>query len=373
MPMPTKRVQWQGTLVAAAAPQPVAEWAPDLSSRTVRRTEQAAAAVVRFGDRTVGAAEAAARLLLRAEGLASSAVEGLRAPVAAVALAEVAETEVNGDDTPAWVADNLAVITDALHTPEPLTTSVVLAWHERLMRHASTIEGHRVGAWRDVLSWVGGPTPRMAVHVAVPAEDIPGLMDDLMAFIARADLDAVTLAAITHAQFETIHPFADGNGRIGRVLVGWILRSRLHVPYPPPISIPMARDVGRYQAGLALYRQDQEDTWVSWFADAVIAAAEASTEVLHRVGQIQRDWMDKIGDLRSDSAARRLCALLPAHPVVSALVAADLLGVSRQAAANALTALQRRGILFPLPGGATGRNPRERWWAATPMLDLVGD
>jgi Fic family protein len=337
----------------------------------VRRTERAATEVRRFGDQMVGAAEVAARLLLRAEGLASSAIEGLRAPAADVALAEVDQT-AGGESVAGWVADNLAVITAALATRPPLTTETLLAWHARLMRHATTIEGRHIGTWRDTLGWVGGPNPHLAVHVAAPAEDIPRLMDDLIVFVGRNDVDPVTSAAITHAQFETIHPFADGNGRIGRVLAGWILCQRLAVDYPPPVSLEMARDVGGYQAGLTLYRQDHVDTWVRWFADAVVSAAERSGIVLDAAARLEKSWGDAVADLRSDSAARRLCAQLPAHPVVSALSVASLLDVSRQAAAAALTALEARGVLVPLSEPAPGRNRRERWWAAMALLDLLG-
>jgi Fic family protein len=369
----SKRVEWNGVPVDAAAPAPLVAWEPDLSSQTVRRTERAAAAVQRFGDRSLAGAEVAARLLLRAEGLASSEIEGLRAPAVEVALAEAASAGRDGDDrVAAWVADNLAAIGDALATPAPLTAEVILGWHERLMRHATTVDPRHVGAWRDTLGWIGGPNPRMAVHVASPAEDIPPLMGDLLKFIARSDVDPITSAAIAHAQFETIHPFADGNGRLGRVLVGWMLRQRLSVAHPPPISLQMARDVGGYQAGLTLYRHDQIEPWVAWFADVVVAASETSSEVLGQVALVQAEWRAAVNDLRVDAAGRRLCEQLPAHPVVSALSVAESLGVSRQAAATAIVALERRGILVPLGRPAPGRNARERWWAAKQMLDLLG-
>jgi Fic family protein len=365
-------VQWNDIDVEAAVPDPVVRWTPNLAERTVRETERAAAAVARFGERTLGAAEVSARLLLRAEGVASSAIEGLRASAADVALAEVAAEAAGPGGVALWVADNLAVVSEALVTPAPLTVERVLAWHRRLMRHDMTLEPGHVGAWRDELGWVGGANPRLAVHVAAPEGDIPELMDDLLAFIARADVDPVTAAAVAHAQFETIHPFADGNGRIGRVLIGWMLCQRLSLRYPPPVSLQMARDVGGYQSGLTLYRQDQIDHWVSWFANAVMLAATTSTQVLAQVAEVQRSWRESLGGLRRDAAARRLCDELPAHPVVSALTAAELLGVSRQAASTAIAALEQRGVLVPLDTPAAGRNPRERWWAAGELLTLLG-
>lgn len=355
----------------AAWPEPIARAEPELTAQLARETERAAAAVERFGDHATGAAEVAARLLLRSEGLASSAIEGLRAPVAEVALAEAVGDRAEPGGVALWVADNLAVITEALATPAPLAVEQILGWHRRLMRHDSALAAHHVGAWRDRVGWIGGSNPRMAVHVGAAAEDIPGLMDDLLDFIARDDLDSITAAAIAHAQFETIHPFADGNGRIGRALVGWMLHDRLGVRYPPPVSLEMARDVGGYQAGLTLFRQDEADHWISWFAHAVETAATSSAQVLVQVADLQAEWRRALADLRVDAAARRLCEELPSHPVVSALTAARILGVSRQAAANAIAVLQRRGVLDPLGSPAPGRNPREHWWAATRLLTLL--
>ena len=366
--METRPVQWNGTTVQAAVPIRLAQWSPELTAQTVRATERAAAAVVRFGDRAAGAAEVSARLLLRAEGVASSAIEGLRASAADVALAEAASVELPPTSVALWVADNLAVVNQALSTPAPLTIARVLAWHRRLMRHDSVLEARHIGSWRDELGWVGGATPRMAVHVAAPEGDIPELMEDLMVFIARGDVDPITSAAVAHAQFETIHPFADGNGRIGRVVIGWMLRRRLELSYPPPVSRQMARDVGGYQAGLTLYRQDQVDTWISWFANTVLLAAAASTDELERIAGVQQGWRDALSGVRRDAAARRLADQLPAHPVVSALTAADILNVTRPAAFNAITALERRGILTALDAPAAGRNPREHWWVAAELL-----
>lgn len=366
--MDTRPVRWGRTTVQAAVPIQLAEWAPELSVQTVRATERAAAAVIRFGDRAATAAEVSARLLLRAEGVASSAIEGLRVSAADVALAEATSSELPPTDVALAVADNLAVVTEALSTPAPLTTDRVLAWHRRLMRHDSWLEARHVGAWRDELGWVGGATPQMAVHVAAPQDDIPALMEDLMVFVARGDVDPITAAAVAHAQFETIHPFADGNGRIGRVIIGWMLRQRLELSYPPPVSRQMARDVGGYQAGLTLYRQDLIDAWISWFANAVSLAAAASTGELERVARLQQDWRDALSGLRRDASALRLAEQLPAHPVVSALTAADILGVTRPAAFNAITTLERHGVLAPLERPTAGRNPRERWWVATELL-----
>src|SRR5207253_1519106 len=100
----------------------------------------------------------------------------------------------------------------------------------------------------------------------------------------------VASAAIAHAQFETIHPFADGNGRIGRVVIGWTLATRLGLVYPPPVSLEFARDIGGYLSGLAMFREGMTDAWVRWFADAVAKAASRTSEILAAVDQRLAAW-----------------------------------------------------------------------------------
>lgn len=374
-------VVWQGMRVEATRPAAIADLTLELDAPTVRRVERAAAAVLRAADHQGHGLEVAARLLLRSEGLASSAIEGLRASARAVALARAASAEPGTagagdlpDDTAAWVADNLAVVQDALAHRRRLSIPTLHRWHRRLMRNATGVEARHVGAFRDTLGWVGGPNPRMATHVAAPADLIRPAMADLVAFTRRIDIDAVTQAAIAHAQFETVHPYADGNGRLGRVLVGWVLARRLEVAVPPPVSLEMARDVGGYQAGLTLYRQGDVEQWLGWFAEAVASAAARSTDTLTRVAQLQADWRVRLMDVRADAAAHALLAHLPANPALTAASAAALVGVSRQSASVALAQLAGRGVLEEVDASEvpTGRGRPARWYVAEELLALLG-
>ena len=197
-------------------------------------------------------------------------------------------------------------------------------------------------------------------------------MADLVVFSNRVDLDPITQAAIAHAQFETIHPFADGNGRIGRVLIGWIVRTRLGIAVPPPVSLQIARDIGGYQAGLTLYRDEMVEPWVRWFAEAMESSAEDSNVVMGLIEDIQAAWRERAKDLRSDSAGRRLIEYLPSVPVVSAAMAAKVLGVSTQAARLGLEALAARGIVNELGRSSATTGRPTRWWAAELLLDVLG-
>jgi Fic family protein len=197
-------------------------------------------------------------------------------------------------------------------------------------------------------------------------------MADVIAFLRRDDLDPITMAAIAHAQFETIHPFADGNGRIGRVLIGWTLATGLDVATPPPVSTAFARDIGGYLSGLTLYRQGSVDHWVRWFANAVLDAAHRSDAVFDGVDDVIRRWRTQTGSLRSDAAARRLIDELVRRPVIDVATAAQLLDVSRVTARSAIQVLAAEGILTEQDVPPTKHGRPGTWWAATDLLALLG-
>jgi len=189
--------------------------AVDLPERVVRATERAGASLPRINGRLTHRFEPLARLLLRAEGVASSNIEGVRAPGELVAVAEVDAGAV--DDTSAWVADNLAVVDASLvhaRSDATLTTGDLDRWHTRLMSHGE-LPDELVGRFRQVQNWIGGPTPREAAYVPPPPEHVGRLMRDIVRVTNSSKLDPVTLAAVVHAQFEAIHPYGDATAGWG--------------------------------------------------------------------------------------------------------------------------------------------------------------
>lgn len=368
-------IEWRGRRASAWVPAPLGERVPTvdaMAATTVRATERAAAAV-RLGDaRSIGGTEALGRLLLRAEGLASSNIEGLQAPVEVVALAELSRDDAS--PTAAWVADNLDVVAAALVDPAlALTVEVLHGWHERLMRHG-TLPAELIGRFRDRQGWIGGTSPVNAVYVPPPADEIPDLVDDLLAFTNGDSTDAVTQAAVVHAQFETIHPYGDGNGRLGRVLIGWVLARRLGLRgAPPPLSVLLARDPGGYLAGLHQYWVGSVEPWVRWFAGVIERSAVATAEMRVRVEDVLAGWEAIVADRRADATARRLLPILAAEPVLHAGLVAERLGVSERAALDALTLLADRGVIEPLVAPTRRQGRPRRWFVARQIVDLVAD
>ena len=246
-------IRWNDHAARAWVPAPIARYEPRLHEATARATERAAAAVQRAAEHLPPAWEPLA-VAAPGRGCRVSNIEGLRAPVALVAAAEI-DDEADASDA-AWIAGNLDAVVTALAAArhDDLTVASLHEWHERLMRHSNLVPA-MIGQFRASQGWIGGSSPLDAVYVPPPPAHVPGLMTDLVAYANRTDVDPVSQAAVIHAQFETIHPYGDGNGRIGRILVGWILVRRQQVVVPPPVSVSMARDVGGYLSGLYQFRE----------------------------------------------------------------------------------------------------------------------
>jgi Fic family protein len=299
--------------------------------------------------------EAVARLLLRAEAVASSRIEGLqvggrRLFKAQLAVgvgdepADLTATEIlNNVEAMRWAIDAVADI-DAIEVEH------LLGIHERLL--AGTSLAGFAGQVREVQNWIGGSSynPCSAEFVPPPPEQVPELLEDLCAFCNDDALSPVVQAAIAHAQFETIHPFVDGNGRAGRALVHVILRRRGLAPaVVPPVSLVLAtwsRDyVNALNGTRGLDANAGLDDWISLFAGATTRAVADAQVYERRVKELQERWREKLGPLRSDSAAARLVSALPGAPVLTVGSAAELIDRSVQAVNEAVPRLVAAGVL----------------------------
>jgi Fic family protein len=361
-------VMWNGVPVRAWVPHPLAGQELEVGIRTARRTEQAIAAV-RAGAVATARFEPLALFLLRAEGVASSHIEGLRTPLVDVAAAEVGDTS---NPTAGWVADNLAAVRLALDgAGRNLAIEDIHEWHRRLMGPTGRLPEQMLGAFRTAQSWIGGTSPRDASFVPPPPERVDDLMADLVGFVNAEWVDPVTQAAVAHAQFETIHPYGDGNGRIGRILIGWILAHRTGITVPPPVSVFIARDPGGYLAGLTRYRFGELDPWVDWLAAELQYSSEAAQSLIERSERLLVEWSGRIDDLRADATARRVLPLLVEHPVVSSDLVAARVGVSERAARAALVVLATRDIIEPYDKVSTRPGRPRRIWVAPELVALV--
>lgn len=343
-------VIWRGRRVRAFVPQLLTERDLTLDAAVGARTGFAASEVTHAAEALDADDEPLARLLLRSEGVASSYIEGVSAPVVDVVLAE--EDPVTRNPGPAaWVASNLATVAQAVMSATahaPLDVETLCSWHATLMTGSPIPERH-IGVIRNEQGWIGGTSPLDAHLVTPPANTLSDLLEDLLSYVNRVDVDPVAQAAIGHAQFEVIHPFADGNGRVGRVLVAWLLTRRLALLVPPPVSVAIAADVAGYASGLVLFRLGDHRRWVTWFADAVTNGGRAQRTLIAHVEELKRRWREDliVGSPRprSDAAVFAALGLLPRHLVLTSPLLAHELGISRKAALATLNRLAAFGIL----------------------------
>lgn len=315
-----------------------------------------------------------AYLLLRTESIASSRVEGLQMGVRELARAEARmETGGRRSQTAAEILANMAAmetaITDAA-SAERFGERELLAIHRRLMEHDRN--PRLAGRFRTGQNWIGGNNynPCGADFVPPPVEDVPRLLADLYDSVNGELLPALVQAALVHAQFETIHPFDDGNGRTGRALVHVILRRRGVAPsYVPPISVVLAAGRDRYIAGLSQFRADAVIEWIAQFAAATTHAANLAARYLGEVESLMTEWRQKLtaaSHPRSDAAAWAIIDVLPAHPNMTAPVAAAAAKRTKAATYQGLRQLIEAGVLIPLSD-----SKRNQSWEADGLLELL--
>jgi Fic family protein len=319
----------------------------------------------------VASLEVLARRLLRAESVASSRIEGLVLSQRRLARAE-AEAPDARDETARSILGNVTAMELAVALgagAKPLRLRDILEVNRRLMLATTTPQ--IAGKLREHQNWIGGNAfnPGRADFVPPAPERVKDLMVDLVAFMNRTDLPPVVQAAIAHAQFETIHPFADGNGRVGRALIHVVLRRRGLAPrYIPPVSLVLAADAKAYVRGLTAFREDRPADWILLFAQAIERAAAKASELALRLAELQERWRERAGRPRRHSSAEALIVELPARPIVTVATAQKFLGRSKQAVNEAIAVLAERNVLH-----AITLAKRNRAWEARALFDLIND
>jgi Fic family protein len=315
-----------------------------------------------------------ARLLLRTEAIASSKIEGMQADARTLARAEArADTGSSVGREVAEILRNIDAMQLAVEIAsdaDTLTVDHVLDIHRSMLASAPNAD-RIVGVFRDRQNWIGGNdyNPCGAAYVPPPPEKVDDLMGDLLVFLNDESLPPLAQAAFAHAQFELIHPFADGNGRTGRALVQVLLRRRGIAPrYVPPVSVILASDKDAYIKGLVAFRDGQEEAWLESFAVAATRSAELAGSYLQRVEHLQSGWRTSAAHVvkRRDAGAWSVIDQLPAHPSVSLPVLSALTGRTRPAVSHAVDQLVEAGVLAPLSSGN-----RNRRWEASGLLDLL--
>ena len=358
----------------AFVPDVIAGFAEPLSTEVAAAVSDAESAIHSLNARARPALAPLARLLLRTESIASSKVEGMQVDGRDLARAE-ARVETGGKSGPTAREilnniDAMELAIDEASSHRDVTVDVVAGVHRALMSDAA--HAQIAGVVRAEQNWIGGNNhnPCGAAFVPPPPGELDLLLADLCAAVTEDDLPPLVQAALVHAQFETIHPFVDGNGRTGRALVHVVLRRRGLAPaYVPPISVVMAANKTRYIQGLIRFREGDVDGWITQFAAAAAQAAGLAQTYLGAVEDLQATWrrqLESTVDPRADAAAWRIIDVLPAHPVITLPVAVAATQRTKAVVNQALAQLEQAGALVRLSQGE-----RNRAWEANGLLDLL--
>ncbi|MHC6593446.1 Fic family protein [Arthrobacter sp. C152] len=308
----------------AAVPPRIREITYIPTSAVTAAAEDAALAIRDFDHEFGNDVAPFSAILLRTESVSSSQIENVTANARSIGMAEL------GDDSKrnaTLVVDNVAAMNAALATADALEPASILAMHHTLMLHA---DPKGAGRWRSEPVWIGtsSASPVGADFVAPDAKRVPELMDDLMAYARRSDIQILVQAAIAHAQFETVHPFTDGNGRTGRALLHAMLRNKgLTRAVTVPVSAGLLSDVEGYHRALTAYRDGNPDHIILLTAEATFRAIGNGRQLATDITSARNRWKDAI-KARKDAAAWKIADLLARQPVVNAKLLEDRLGLS---------------------------------------------
>lgn len=350
----------------------VADWDFQISSElmaeledsliALREFDQHAGKALPYGNINLGPL---ASILLRTESASSSQIEQLTTSAKQLALAEIDQGKSNANT----VLANVRAMQTAVDLSSSLSVSSILQMHRHLLMNSPTLAAH-AGKVRQEPVWIGGRDsagPREAQFVAPRAGLVPSALADLEIFMARVDLPVLLQIAVAHAQFETIHPFVDGNGRTGRALVHTMLhRIGMSESFVLPISSGILTNLPAYFSALTKYREGNADPIVRLFADATRYAAGRGIKLIGSLQEQVKISNTQLDGVRPQAAAWKLVPLLVGQPVVNAKFVKEHLQINDAAANRALATLTQKGILQETTG-----NSRNRIWQHNGILEVL--
>ena len=344
----------------ASVPAVIAGLEFDLPDELVDDVTNAQQQLVRF-DTEVGSITAPfASILLRSESASSSQIENLTSGARAIAEAELGE---RADGNAPLIVNNVRALQAALDAADDLNAETIIRMHRELLFRT---DPDITGTYRTEQVWIGGGSysPHDADFIPPHHDRVAAAMEDFEAYSGRVATLPLASIAIAHAQFETIHPFPDGNGRTGRALVQAALRrTGLTRSVTVPISAGILQQRNRYFDALDAYRAGEVEPIVRVFADGAVLAIVNGRQLVDDIEATQEHWAERMSGLRSDSAAREIARLAIGHPVLTSTFVRAEVDRSGPAVFRGLDQLVERGVLTE-----TTSQSRNRLWVAQDVI-----
>jgi len=333
----------------------------DLPSGVLADASEAAAEIARFDAELSGELANFAAILLRSESASSSEIENLSAGAKSVALAGVGDDRVGKNAS--LIVANTAAMDKALELADHIDEDSIIAMHAALLAGSHP---EWTGHWRREQVRIGGYSVHDANFVPPHQDRVPAAMVDLVRFVQRTDIATFVHAAVAHAQFETIHPFPDGNGRVGRALIHAMYR---HAGLTRNVTVPVSGGIltnpDQYFQTLTDYRDGNPAPIVGLMTVAAFRAVENGRQLAGELRSVQSEWKERLR-ARTGSTAEGLSDFVMRLPAVDSALVQSQFGVSQQAADVAIGRLVDAGILAP--ASASRRNRR---WVATDVINAL--
>jgi Fic family protein len=309
---------------------------------------------------------------MRREAVLSSRIEGTQASLSDLFLFEAAKTAPRASSDVMEVSNYVIAMRHGLKKlPElPLSKRLMREIHDKLMEGVRGQE-QTPGEFRNRQNWVGPKNCRLedAIYVPPPVDEMDALLDDWEKFAhLRTQMPPLIQCAILHSQFESIHPFLDGNGRIGRLLITLFLCERGHLSQPLLyLSGYLERNRGEYYERLQQVREIGDWTgWVEFFLLAVAQQSADAIECANRILKLKETYRDRLQKKWSSAAVLTLLDGLFLNPYVTVGIAADRMGVSYNSAQSALDKLAKLKIIKEITG-----QKRNRIYCAEELLHEI--
>jgi Fic family protein len=351
---------------------------PLLDADALESITDASAAVARIAERLRDRPQPILySTLVRSESISSSWVEGLRETPRNVMVAQLKDRDpglagyqFERLDTAHAILSNLDSVRDGVE-------SLRSPWNDQSVHDIHRTIAPRIhdGGYREVDVQIGGSSKLTASYVAPPADRVSALMTNLLDYANRSPDSPLIKAALIHAQFETIHPYEDGNGRTGRVLVhGYLARAAVLDQGVLPLSVVLRRDTDEYvrrltdfRHGAPADRSEAVSQFVAYFADVMGDACDEAERVTAESAEVQHDWAARVSRFRSDSKVHDALRVLAEQPVVTARYLQQALDVSGVTARKVVDNLVDVQVLEP----SGGRFRRSEVYQAPALLRMM--
>lgn len=360
--IPKSRRRKIGNTYEAAVPAKIATASLALPQDLTEHIAELMAAMARFDARQEARGYNLSAMLLRSESAASSQIENLTSSARNVALAELSSKAPNNAQL---IVGNLQAMRRAFATEGEITCESILEIHATLMNRSGVTFG---GSLRTEQVWVGGSgySPHGALFVPPSFKRVPELMDDLVVFAHRDDVQPIAKAAILHAQMETIHPFIDGNGRTGRTLIHKVLTDEEVLRQAAlPISAGLLHNVDAYMNSITEYQEGNPIPFIEQLIEALELAIIVGVRTAHKMDDVIDNWTSQITE-RKGSKIHRLPQLLVEQPVVDSALLAKELDITQRAAMSLIARACEYGMLRPI-----GNRQRGEFYQADRIIDVL--